>query len=78
MRSLACSLFTLQGVVMTSNVGGIDRIVRIVLGLVLIGLTVTGTIGVWGWLGVVPLATGAIGWCPPYAIFGFNTCSMKK
>jgi len=78
MRSLACYLFTLQGVVMTSNVGGIDRIVRIVLGLVLIGLTVTGTIGVWGWLGVVPLATGAIGWCPPYAIFGFNTCSMKK
>lgn len=63
---------------MKSNVGGIDRIARIVLGLVLIGLTVTGTIGVWGWLGVVPLATGAIGWCPPYAIFGFNTCSMKK
>ena len=63
---------------MKSNVGGIDRILRIVIGLVLIGLTVTGTIGVWGWLGVVPLATGAIGWCPPYAIFGFNTCSMKK
>lgn len=63
---------------MTSNVGGIDRIVRIVLGLVLIGLTLTGNIGLWGWLGVVPLATGAIGWCPPYAIFGFNTCSMKK
>ena len=63
---------------MSSNVGGIDRILRIVLGLVLIGLTVTGTIGVWGWLGVVPLATGAIGWCPPYAIFGFNTGSMKK
>ena len=63
---------------MTSNVGGIDRILRIVLGLVLIGLTVTGNIGVWGWLGVVPLATGAIGWCPPYAIFGFNTCAMKK
>jgi len=63
---------------MKSNVGGIDRIARIVLGLVLIGLTVTGNIGVWGWLGVVPLATGALGWCPPYAIFGFNTCSMKK
>lgn len=63
---------------MTSNVGGIDRILRIVLGLVLIGLTLTGTIGVWGWLGVVPLATGAIGWCPPYAIFGWNTCSVKK
>lgn len=50
---------------MTSNVGGIDRILRIVLGLVLIGLTITGTIGVWGWLGVVPLATGVIGWCHP-------------
>ncbi len=63
---------------MKSNVGDIDRILRIVLGLVLIGLTLTGTIGAWGWLGVVPLATGAIGWCPPYAIFGWNTCSMKK
>lgn len=63
---------------MKANVGGIDRILRIVIGLVLIGLTVTGTIGVWGWLGVVPLATGAIGWCPPYAILGFNTCAMKK
>jgi hypothetical protein len=63
---------------MKSNVGGLDRIARIALGLVLIGLTATGTIGVWGWLGVVPLATGALGWCPPYAIFGFNTCSMKK
>lgn len=63
---------------MKSNVGGIDRILRIVLGLVLIGLTVTGNVGVWGWLGVVPLATGAIGWCPPYAIFGFSTCAMKK
>ncbi|MDT8990342.1 DUF2892 domain-containing protein [Curvibacter sp. APW13] len=63
---------------MKANVGGIDRVLRIVIGLVLIGLTVTGTIGAWGWLGIVPLATGAIGWCPPYAIFGFNTCAMKK
>ena len=63
---------------MKSNVGGIDRILRIVLGLVLIGLTVSGTIGVWGWVGAVLLGTGLVGWCPPYAIFGFNTCSMKK
>ena len=63
---------------MKANVGGIDRILRIVIGLVLIGLTVTGTVGMWGWLGLVPLATGAIGWCPPYAILGFNTCAMKK
>jgi hypothetical protein len=67
-----------QEKVMTFNVGGIDRIARIVLGLVLIGLAATGTVGWWGWLGVVPLATGAIGWCPPYAMFGFSTCAMKK
>lgn len=63
---------------MKTDVGGIDRMLRIVLGLVLIGLTLNGTIGVWGWLGVVPLATGAIGWCPLYAIFGINTCAVKK
>ncbi|MBK9571901.1 MAG: DUF2892 domain-containing protein [Rhodoferax sp.] len=62
---------------MTLNVGGIDRIARIVIGLVLLGLAATGTVGWWGWLGIVPLLTGAIGWCPPYAIFGFNTCAMK-
>lgn len=63
---------------MKANVGGIDRILRIVAGLVLIALAATGTVGAWGWLGVVPLATGALGWCPPYAILGFNTCAMKK
>lgn len=63
---------------MSSNVGGIDRIARIAIGLVLVALTLSGTIGVWGWLGVVPLITGVIGWCPPYALFGFSTCAMKK
>ena len=63
---------------MKSNVGGIDRVLRIVIGLALIGLTLTGMIGVWGWLGVVLLATGAIGWCPPYALLGLNTCPMKN
>ncbi len=63
---------------MKSNVGGIDRILRIVIGLVLVGLAANGSVGWWGWLGLVPLATGAIGWCPPYALFGWNTCSMKK
>jgi O-antigen ligase len=63
---------------MKANVGGIDRSLRIAAGLVLIALAATGTVGAWGWLGVVPLATGAIGWCPPYAILGFNTCAMKK
>jgi hypothetical protein len=63
---------------MNTNTGNIDRIARIVAGLVLIGLTLAGTIGAWGWIGVVPLATGAIGWCPLYSLLGFNTCSMKK
>lgn len=63
---------------MKSNVGGIDRVLRIVIGLVLVGLAASGGVGWWGWLGIVPLATGAIGWCPPYAIFGWNTCSTKK
>ncbi len=63
---------------MTKNVGGIDRILRIVAGLVLIALAATGTVGLWGYIGLVPLATGLMGWCPPYALLGFNTCSMKK
>jgi len=63
---------------MKTNVGGIDRILRIVIGLVLIGLTLSGTIGVWGWLGLVPLATAAMGFCPLYTVLGMNTCPMKK
>lgn len=63
---------------MTKNVGGIDRILRIVIGLALIAAAATGTVGLWGYLGLVPLATGLMGWCPPYAMFGFNTCAVKK
>ena len=58
---------------MTANVGGIDRILRIVVGLALIALTLTGTIGVWGWIGVVPLLTGLFRYCPAYSIFGCKT-----
>lgn len=63
---------------MKSNVGGIDRILRIVVGAVLIGLTLAGSIGVWGWVGVVPLATGLIGFCPLYRVFGFSSCPFKR
>lgn len=62
---------------MKANVGSMDRILRIVVGLALIGLTLTGTIGVWGWIGVVPLATGAVGFCPLYPLLGINTCPNK-
>lgn len=61
-----------------NNVGSIDRIVRVLIGLVLIGLTLSGTIGVWGWIGVVPLLTAALGTCPLYTVLGFSTCPMKK
>jgi Protein of unknown function (DUF2892) len=63
---------------MKLNVGGIDRILRIVVGLVLIALAFTGTIGLWGYIGVVPLLTGAVGFCPVYPLLGMNTCPMQK
>ena len=62
---------------MKFNVGGIDRILRIVVGLVLIGLAATGTVGWWGFIGIVPLLTGIFRFCPAYGILGMNTCPMK-
>ena len=59
---------------MKQNAGSLDRILRIVAGLVLIGLAATGTVGVWGWIGVVPLATGLFNFCPLYRLVGINTC----
>ena len=63
---------------MKHNAGSLDRILRIVAGLVLIALAATGTVGVWDWIGVVPLATGLFGFCPAYTLLGINTCPMKK
>lgn len=63
---------------MTKNIGGIERIVRIVAGLILIALATTGTVGLWGWLGLVPVATGLMGWCPPYSLLGINTCQNRN
>ena len=63
---------------MKINEGTIDRALRVIAGLVLIGLAATGTVGVWGWIGVLPLVTGIVGFCPAYAIFGMSTCPMKK
>jgi len=63
---------------MTKNVGTIDRALRIVLGLGLIGATLAGYLPVWGWIGVAPLGTALIGWCPAYAPFGIKTCETQK
>lgn len=63
---------------MKTNEGNLDRIVRIGAGVALIALAATETVGIWGYIGVVPLATGALGWCPLYTLFGINTCPMKR
>jgi hypothetical protein len=63
---------------MTTNVGSIDRIARVLIGVLLLALTAMGTIGVWGWIGIVPIATAAFGFCPLYTLLGFNTCQAKK
>jgi hypothetical protein len=62
---------------MKINVGGIDKILRIAVGLALIAWALMGG-PVWAWVGVVPLATGAIGWCPAYNLIGVNTCPTRK
>lgn len=63
---------------MIKNVGSIDRIARILLGLVLIGLAATSQIGPWGYLGVLAIGTGLFSFCGLYTLFGINTCSVKK
>lgn len=63
---------------MRTNEGGVDRALRAVAGVALLGLTATGVIGNWGWIGVVPLATAAIGWCPLYTMLGINTCGLRR
>ena len=59
---------------MKQNIHNIERVIRIVAGLGIVSLVFVGPQSPWGWLGLVPLVTGAIGWCPPYALFGFSTC----
>lgn len=63
---------------MTRNEGLLDRALRGVGGLALIGLAATGHIGLWGYVGLVPLLTGAIGMCPLYTLLGINTCPARR
>ncbi len=62
---------------MTQNVGGLDRILRIIIGLGLLSLVFIGPKTAWGWLGLIPLGTALLGWCPPYALLGISTCPRK-
>lgn len=63
---------------MKYNVGTIDRMLRILIGVILIALAATGTVGWWGWLGVIPLLTGLVRTCPAYSILGVNTCKRDS
>lgn len=63
---------------MNRNEGNLDRALRALLGIVLIALAATGTVGAWGWIGIVPLVTAAMGWCPLYTVLGINTCGLKR
>ncbi|CCD91518.1 conserved hypothetical protein [Bradyrhizobium sp. ORS 375] len=63
---------------MTQNVGRIDRLLRIVVGLAVLSLVFVGPQTMWGLLGLIPLGTALVGWCPPYALLGLNTCGTKS
>ena len=58
------------------NIGSTERVIRIVAGVAISALAFVGPQTPWALLGLVPLATGLLGWCPPYAIFGINTCKL--
>ena len=63
---------------MKTNVGNIDRALRIIAGIILITLAATGIFAPWGWIGIVLLATGFIKFCPIYPLLGINTCPTEK
>jgi hypothetical protein len=66
-----------MGRLLAVNEHPMERVLRVVLGLALIGLAVSGGIGAWGYIGVVPLLTGIIGSCPLYSVFGISTCPIR-
>ncbi len=63
---------------MDANVGGLDRILRVVVGLALIGAAVTGYLGAWAYIGIVPLVTAVVGFCPAYKLIGLSTCPVRS
>lgn len=63
---------------MTKNIHTIERAVRVVVGLALVSMAFVGPANLWFLLGAIPLATGIVGWCPPYAMLGINTCNLGK
>ncbi len=59
------------------NEGVLDRVIRVIVGLALLALVFVGPQTAWGWIGLIPLLTGALGFCPLYKLLGLNTCPVK-
>jgi len=62
---------------MTKNIGRVERIIRVVLGLGILSLAFVGPRSPWGYLGLAPLLTGLVGWCPPYALLGIGIAGCR-
>ena len=62
---------------MKCNVGGIDRILRIAVGALLVALAITNVVGWWAWLGLIPLTTGLFRFCPAYRLLGITSCGTS-
>lgn len=62
----------------TVNIHPVERGIRVIVGLVLLPLVFVGPKSLWGLIGLIPLLTGLLGWCPPYSLFGINTCNLGK
>lgn len=60
------------------NVGRLDQIIRVIIGILLIALAAANVIGVWGYIGIIPLATGLLRWCPLYTLLGLQTCPLHE
>jgi ABC-type polysaccharide/polyol phosphate export permease len=78
MNVLSCNRGFREGFVMIRNVGGFDRILRIVIGLILVAIVFFGPKTPWGWLGLIPLITGLVSSCPAYSILGVSTCAKRR
>ncbi|MEJ2141649.1 MAG: DUF2892 domain-containing protein [Gammaproteobacteria bacterium] len=63
---------------MKTNVGGADKVIRIIVGVVLVSLVFVGPKTQWGWIGLIPLLTGLFSWCPLYSVIGFSSCKQQS
>ena len=77
-QEAAVRFFDVVRAKLKGNVGSWDRFIRVLIGVGLLTMTVIGPKTGWGWVGILPLLTGIVGWCPPYQILGISTCEKKN